>query len=122
MKFIGLLALKRQRRICRFDDPIGEHDVFAAARRRNELKAAHNCDTQRLLVIAEKMVRIPKEDICSRGKRSGLVDAKEVLKLTGQRVGASFAEMSDMPGINASTVGRRFAKRRIADDDRMSTQ
>jgi DNA-directed RNA polymerase specialized sigma24 family protein len=51
-----------------------------------------------------------------------LVDAKEVLILSGRRLGASLAEMSDLLGINASTVSRRYdsAKRRIADDDRMS--
>lgn len=68
------------------------------------------------------MSGIPKEDICGRGKRSGLVDAKEVLILSGHRLGASLAEMSDLLGINASTASRRYvaAKRRLADDERIS--
>ena len=101
---------------------IGEHDLLAAARRRNELRTAHVCDTQRLLAVAEKILQVPKEDLCSRGKRQGLVEAKEVLIMSGLRLGASLAEMSDLLGINASTAGRRYqaARRRLAADDKMS--
>ena len=101
---------------------IGEHDVYAGAHRRNELKAVPDCDTQKLLAIAEIVFQIPKEDLCSRGKSSRLVDAKEVLILSGRRLGASLVEMSDLLGINASTVSRRYdaAKRRMADDVGMS--
>lgn len=100
---------------------IGEHDVFAGARRRNELKAANGFDTQKLLAIVEKAFQIPKEDLCSRGKRSGLVEAKEVLILSGRRLGASLAEMSDLLGVNASTASRRYdaGKLRMAKDDRV---
>ena len=101
---------------------IGEHDVYAAARRRNELKAARDCDTQRLLAVAANVFQIGKDELCSRGKSAGLVEAKEVLILSGRRLGASLAEMSDLLNINPSTTGRRYdaAKRRIADDHRMS--
>lgn len=53
---------------------------------------------------------------------SGLVDAKEVLILSGIRLGASLVEMSDLIGINPSTVSRRYdaAKRRMTSDDHMS--
>ena len=94
---------------------IGEHDVFAAARRRNELRTTRKCDTRTLLAIVANMFQITGEDLCSRGKSSQLVDAKEVLILSGHRLGASLAEMSDLIGINGSTATRRHdaAKRRL---------
>ena len=101
---------------------IGEHDVYAAARRRNELKASQGYDLRVLIEIVAKTFNIPKEDLCSRGKSSGLVDAKEVLILCGRRLGASLAEMSDLVGITPSTASRRYdsAKRRMADEHHMS--
>lgn len=100
---------------------IGEHDVFAAARRRNDLKMARGCDTDALLGAVEKVFQIGKEDLCG-GKASKIVDAKEALVLSGRRLGASLAEMSDLMGVNASTVSRRYdaAKSRLATDDHMS--
>jgi len=74
------------------------------------------------VAIAEKIFAISKEDLCSRSKRSEIVNAKEALIVSGRRLGATLAEMSDLIGINASTVSRRHdtARRRIADDDRLS--
>jgi RHS repeat-associated protein len=56
------------------------------------------------------------------GASSALVDAKKVLILSGGRLGASLAEMSDIFGINASTASHRYdsAKRRMADEHHIS--
>jgi hypothetical protein len=92
---------------------IGEHDVYAAARRRKEIKAADTCDTEKLVDAVAKRFGIPKEDLCSRRKTSQVVDGKEVLILCGRRLGASLAELSDLIGVNASTVSRRYDAARL---------
>jgi len=101
---------------------LGEHDVHAAARRRKELQAAQGCDIHALLALVEKHFHIPKEEICSRGKNPHLVYAKEVFIVTARRLGTSLAEVSNVLGINASTVSRRFdaARNRMNGDQQMS--
>ena len=103
---------------------IGEHDVHAAARRRKELKAAQGCDIHILLELVEKRLQIPKAEICSRGKSPHLVFAKEVLIVGARRLGTSLAEVSDVLGINASSISRRYdaARTRMKDDERMTAE
>ncbi len=101
---------------------IGEHDVFAAAGRRKDLKEAEGCNIHSLLALVERRTQIPKVEICSNGKNPGLIYAKEVLILSAKRLGASLAEISDTLGLNASTVTRRHdaAKHKLKDNDRMA--
>jgi hypothetical protein len=49
----------------------------------------------------------------SRRKTSQVVDGKEVLILCGRRLGAWFAELSDLIGVNASTGSRRYDAARL---------
>jgi chromosomal replication initiation ATPase DnaA len=92
-----------------------------AAHRRNEAKAAPECDLETLAAVVGEMFEVSKDDLCSRGKSSRLVFAKEVLILSGRRLGASLAEISDLIGLNPSTVSRRCdaAKLRSSTDPRV---
>ncbi len=101
---------------------IGDHDVHIAARRRRDLKAAQGCDIDRLLDLAASQTGVPKDEICSNGKDPRLVDAKEILILSARRMGSSLAEVSNVLGLNPSTVTRRHdaAKQRSKEDAEMA--
>ena len=78
--------------------------------------------TELLAAVVADNLNVSKADLCSRGKSSHLVEAKEVFIISGRRLGATLAQISDALGINASTVSRRHdaAKRRMVIDQRMS--
>src|SRR5690349_20077400 len=101
---------------------IGEHDVFAAARRRKDAMTPKRCDLPALLTAVEDEYELTKEDLCGPGKTSKVIHAKEVAVLCGRRLGASLAEISDVLEVNASTASRRYdaATSRVKNDPEMS--
>lgn len=86
---------------------IGDHDVFAAVRRRKDSMTPKRCDMPALLAAVQDEFELTKEDLCGPGKAAKVVEAKEVLVLCARRLGVSLAEISDILEVNASTVSRR---------------
>ena len=60
-----------------------------------------------LIAVIEKVCRVNKEEFCGSGKSRKATSAKEMLVLTGCRVGASLKELSEVAGLSRSAVSRR---------------
>jgi hypothetical protein len=70
----------------------------------------------------EKICEIPKEEFCGQGKSAAAVTAKEALIVIGRQAGASVKLLSELTGLSASTVGRRYdaGNRRMRDNPEMN--
>jgi putative transposase len=101
---------------------IGDHDVFAAARRRKDAMTPKHCDMPALLAAVQEEFELTKQELCGPGKASKVIHAKEIVILCGRRLGASLAEISDVLEVNASTASRRHdaATGRVKNDPEMS--
>ena len=61
----------------------------------------------RLLAAVEESCRVSREEFCGPGKGAAAMTAKEILILTGLRVGASRKTLSELIGISDSALSRR---------------
>ena len=78
-------------------------------------------DPELLLRSVEKVFGISTQDFIGQHKQSAAVRAKEAVILAGRELGASFRRLSEIVGLDDSTVSRRFDKARakMKDDDQI---
>lgn len=60
-----------------------------------------------LIQVVESSCRISRKEFCGRNKSRAAVTAKEMLILTGRRLGVSGRVLSEIIGIGSSTLSRR---------------
>src|SRR5690606_35668303 len=65
-------------------------------------------DTDALIRAVERVCDVPEEDLCGKRKAVPIVLAKEVLIVSGKRLGANNALLASLTGLNSSTVSRRY--------------
>ncbi len=64
-------------------------------------------EPDRLVSVVEKVCRVAREDFCGPGKSASAIMAKEMLTLTGLRMGSSIKVLSEVIGISPSALSRR---------------
>lgn len=101
---------------------IGEYDVHAAARRRNENKQPLEFTAETLIAAVESVVGVPKMDFYGTSKTQRVVLAKEALVLAGRRSGANTTTLAHLLGLSSASVSRRYdvALRRSREDEAFS--
>ena len=69
--------------------------------------------------IVEKLLDTTHASFYGPGKQAGSILAKELIILTGRRIGASIRMLSELTGLDPSTVSRRHdsAVRRMREED-----
>jgi putative transposase len=70
-------------------------------------------DGDRLVRAVESVLETERESFCGPGKSAVAVYAKEVLILAGVRAGALVKELSELTGVDPSTVSRRHDRARL---------
>jgi putative transposase len=86
------------------------------------LKLDEEFKAQALIGAVEKICRVPRADFCSSAKGSAAVRAREGFLLVGCELGASLKTLSEVTGLNSSTVSRRHdaAKHKMLQNDETS--
>jgi len=79
-----------------------------AVARRAQLKNRSAPDLQKLVEAVAQISSLTAEEICSRGKSTTIVMAKEAIVIVGHELGAGNAALARLIGIDNSTVSRRF--------------
>ncbi len=76
-----------------------------------------------LLRAIELACGVLREDLCGPAKGKHFVQAKEVLILAGRHAGASVKTLSELSGLNASTISRRndAARLKLRESEAMQT-
>jgi REP element-mobilizing transposase RayT len=76
-------------------------------------------DPQRLLRSVEEVFGISAQAFTGQTKQAAAVRAKEAVIIAGRQLGVSFRRLSEIVGLDDSTISRRFdkARARMKDDD-----
>ncbi len=79
-------------------------------------------DGEGLIAAVEAVLGMFRNDLYGSGENAQAVMAKEVLILTGRQTGASFPQLANLTGLDASTVSRRYeaAKRKARTDAKLA--
>ena len=64
-------------------------------------------NTKVLLKVIEESCGVSRRQFCGPGKDAGSVTAKEMFVLIGSQAGASARELSEITGLNSSSISRR---------------
>jgi REP element-mobilizing transposase RayT len=85
------------------------HRIGETKRGGSEKKTSTPCEFQpdRLLAAVEEICQVSRAEFCGRSKSAAAVRAKEMLILSGLRIGASRKVLAEIAGISGSTVSRR---------------
>jgi DNA-binding CsgD family transcriptional regulator len=70
----------------------------------------------------EEICQVSREEFCGRSKSAAAVRAKEMLILSGLRIGASRKELAEIAGISDSTVSRRCDAIRLKVEQNATTR
>jgi REP element-mobilizing transposase RayT len=65
-------------------------------------------DAEALITAVEMVSGVPQVELCGGGKTSQLVRAKEILIVSGRRLGANNVVLAGLTCLNSSTVSRRY--------------
>ena len=76
-------------------------------------------DECRLIRSVEEVFELRAQDFIGQSKQAAAVRAKEAVILAGRELGASFRRLSEIVGLDDSTVSRRYdrARAKMSDDD-----
>ena len=99
---------------------LGETKSAGKIKRQSEASDSQRFNAEALIAAVEKVCGVEREKLSGPGKDAALVRAKEALILVGSRVGARNKALSDLIGMNSSTVSRRHhsAHRKLQQGDR----
>jgi len=92
---------------------IGETGRTAPVNDQRIMSDAGRIKISRLIAAVEKTCRVPREEFYGPGKSARSVLAKEMLILTGYRLGASLKLLSEVSGLSSGSVSRRHDAARI---------
>lgn len=84
-------------------------------------KADPGIRADELVALVERLCQVPRESFYGSGKGRQAVLAKELLIVAGRHVGASISMLSEMTGLNSSTISRRYdaATRKIKENEEL---
>jgi REP element-mobilizing transposase RayT len=83
------------------------------ARRADQTKLDQEFNAEALMRAVEEICQIPRADFCGSAKSPAAVRAREILLLVGCELGASLKALSEITGLNSSTVSRRHDAARL---------
>jgi REP element-mobilizing transposase RayT len=88
------------------------HHVWERDRKGPKKSKSRPFDANRLVAAVEEVSGLLRADFVGSSKRAAAVRAKEVLIVAGRELGASFRTLSDITGLDDSTVSRRYDRAR----------
>ena len=79
-------------------------------------------DAEALITAVENVCGVARQEFCGKAKGARVMAAKDILVLTGRRLGASTTTLSRLTGLDIANVSRRHdaAVRKVKEDPRFS--
>jgi hypothetical protein len=90
------------------------HHVWERDQKTHRVKKAgrREFNPERLIRSVVEVYKLPAQDFVGQTKQAAAVRAKEAVILAGRELGASFRRLSEIVGLDDSTVSRRYDKAR----------
>jgi REP element-mobilizing transposase RayT len=88
-------------------------EVKRSPRRVDPKKTDREFELEKLVGAIERILQLPSREFCGSIKTPSAVQAKELLILIGRLQGVSLKRLSEITGLNSSTVSRRHDAARL---------